>query len=71
MKLDPAIRARLVKAWHVATIIASSSVGLLALELPQYRADLGVYGAFILVGVKVVDLWLNHLPKLLPKDDAP
>jgi hypothetical protein len=63
-------RKRLVHWWHMASLIASTTVGFLAIELPQYRDDLGVYGAFILVGVKLIDLWVNQLPKVLPRDDT-
>ena len=70
MKIDTALSRKLVRWWHVSTIIASTTVGWLALELPQYRDELGAYGGFILIGVKLVDLWINALPKLLPPDDT-
>lgn len=57
-------RARLIRWWHTATFIASTTVGMLAMELPQYREDLGRMAPFVLVGVKLIDLWLNQLKKL-------
>ena len=70
MNSDPKFRKRLVRAWHMATIIASTTVGMLAIDLPQYREELGSLAPFILVGVKLIDLWLHTLPKLLPVDDT-
>lgn len=57
-------RRKLEWLWHRGVLVVSSAVGVLAMTLPEYRAELGKYGGFVLVAVKLIDHLLNKMPPL-------
>lgn len=67
LKID---RRKLEWLWHCGVLAVSGAVGVLAMYLPEYRAELGKYGGFVLVAVKVIDYLLNKMPSLpkFPQD---
>lgn len=66
--MDPRTKKRLKRAWNVTVAVCSAAAAWAALTLPEYAADLGKAGVFVLIGVRAIDFALNRLPTLIPDD---
>lgn len=66
--IDPNTKKRLKRAWNIVVAVCSATAAWAALTLPDYAADLGRAGVFVLIGVRAVDFALNRLPTLIPDD---